>query len=207
MMEEIYLLILGIAFCLTTIAYLALSQKQRDILFRRLQIRGRRASCATTPPRSLSPEKRAPVAVPSPTEFIDSFPASRREALARVVESMPYASRGILVGLDTEKSMTSDMMMPYVANYLDVDGAKHTPTGFSVDEIKALGDFPDYAELAGVPLPEPYLNFDIDKALPRPYRPFRWVYHQTMCKLKGRDFSMQWLMYSSTPEARNGLVA
>jgi len=30
-------------------------------------------------------------------------------------------------------------------------------------------------------LPEPYGGFDPAKALPRPYRPFRWAYHQTMC--------------------------
>jgi hypothetical protein len=186
-MEELYMLILGMAFCLTTISYLALSQKQRDVLFRRLRLRGRRASSATTPPRSLSPDKKAPVAVPSPTEFIGSFPGSRREALARVMRMTPQSSSGNVVGLETERSMSSDMMMPYEANYMDVDGSKHTPTGFSVDEVKALGDFPDYAELSGVPLPEPYSDFDINKALPRPYRPFRWSYHQTMCKSEPRD--------------------
>jgi hypothetical protein len=190
-MDELYMLILGIAFCLTTISYLALSQKQRDVLFRRLRLRGRRASSATTPPRSLSPDKKAPIAVPSPTEFIGSFPGSRREALARVMETMtPQTSSSNIVGLETKRSMTSDMMMPYEASYMEVDGSKHTPTGFSVDEVKALGDFPDYAELSGVPLPEPCSDFDINKALPRPYRPFRWAYHQTMCRSKPWDHSL-----------------
>jgi hypothetical protein len=188
-MEEIYLLVLGIAFCLTTITYLALSQKQRDVLFRRLRLRGRRTSSATTPPRSLSPDKKAPISVPSPTEYIDIFPGSRREALAKVMEMTPQGSLGNPVGLETQKSMTADMMVPYEANYMEIDGSKHTPTGFSVDEIKALGDFPDYAELSGVPLPEPYHAFDIDKALPRPYRPFRWAYHQTMCMSYARCLS------------------
>ncbi|TKX27327.1 hypothetical protein C1H76_0164 [Elsinoe australis] len=49
-----------------------------------------------------------------------------------------------------------------------------------MSEIKALGDFPDYAKLSGVPLPTPYATFDIDTAKPRPYRPLRWAYHQTM---------------------------
>lgn len=49
------------------------------------------------------------------------------------------------------------------------------------DEIAAYGRFPDYAALSGVPLPTAYPKFDIIKALPRPYRPFRWAYHQTMC--------------------------
>jgi hypothetical protein len=185
-MEELYLLLLGIIICLTTIAYLALSQKQRDVLFRRLRLRDRRASSSRTPPRSLSPEKKAPLTVPSPTEYMESFPGSRREALAKVVKTMLQASKGDFVGLTCEKSMSPDMMMALEANYTDVDGSKHTPTGFSVDEIKALGDFPNYAELSGVPLPEAYSNFDIDKALPRPYRPFRWTYHQTMCMSRAR---------------------
>ncbi|KAF4550537.1 Hypothetical protein D9617_17g048060 [Elsinoe fawcettii] len=59
-----------------------------------------------------------------------------------------------------------------------------TPTGFSMTDIRALGDFPDYAKLSGVPLPIPYSTFNIDKALPRPYRPLRWPYHQTMSLTK-----------------------
>lgn len=198
-MEDIYLLILGITFCLTTITYLALSQKQRDVLFRRLRLRERRASSATTPPRSLSPDKKSAINIPSPTEYIESFPGSRREALARVLETMAQANKGNFVAPASEKSMTSRMMMPYEASYLEVDGSKHTPTGFSVDEIKALGDFPDYAELSGVPLPEPYHDFDVSKALPRPYRPFRWAYHQTMCMLVAVT-SFALLTPASTPQ-------
>lgn len=56
-----------------------------------------------------------------------------------------------------------------------------TPTAITIDEIDSLGRFPDYASLSGVPLPQPYPEFNIDTALPRPYRPFRWHYHQTMC--------------------------
>jgi len=136
----------------------------------------------------LSPEKKAPLTVPSPTEYMESFPGSRREPLAKVVEMMPPAGKGDFVDLTCEKSMSSDMMMALEANYMDVDGSKYTPTGFSVDEIKALGDFPDYAELSGVPLPEAYSNFDIDKAMPRPYRPFRWTYHQTMCMSRASGY-------------------
>jgi hypothetical protein len=67
-------------------------------------------------------------------------------------------------------------------SYLEAKTPMFTPCGFSTDDIKALGDFPDYATLSGVPLPRPYPEFDIKKAIPRPYRPFRWAYHQTMCK-------------------------
>jgi len=41
-------------------------------------------------------------------------------------------------------------------------------------------EFPDYSALSGVPLPGPLKDFDVDKAKPRPYRPFRWNYIQNM---------------------------
>jgi hypothetical protein len=72
-------------------------------------------------------------------------------------------------------------MLPMATSYHNAEGSMITPCGFSIDDIKALGDFTDYAKLSGVPLPEPYTTFEINKALPRPYRPFRWAYHQTMC--------------------------
>lgn len=59
--------------------------------------------------------------------------------------------------------------------------AQYNFSGFSVKDIRLLGRFPDYATLSGVPLPTALLDFDITKAKPRPYRPFRWPYHQTMC--------------------------
>lgn len=60
----------------------------------------------------------------------------------------------------------------------------YTPTGFSTQDIRALGRFPDYSVLTGVRYPKPYgSQFDINKAIFRPFRPFRWSYHQTMGKL------------------------
>ncbi|GLB35130.1 putative IMP dehydrogenase / GMP reductase domain containing protein [Lyophyllum shimeji] len=46
------------------------------------------------------------------------------------------------------------------------------------------GKPPDYSKLSGVPHPSPLRDFDIDKAKPRPYRPFRWEYHQHMALKK-----------------------
>ncbi|KAI6043061.1 hypothetical protein EDC04DRAFT_2866437 [Pisolithus marmoratus] len=49
--------------------------------------------------------------------------------------------------------------------------------------VLALGlakELPDYPKLTGVPAPKPLHDFDIDTARPRPYRPFRWEYHQNM---------------------------
>ncbi|KAF3091961.1 hypothetical protein TWF569_001747 [Orbilia oligospora] len=51
---------------------------------------------------------------------------------------------------------------------------------YTLAQITYMGPFPCYGTLTGVPLPEPYHAFDIKTAKPRPYRPFRWAYHQTM---------------------------
>lgn len=40
----------------------------------------------------------------------------------------------------------------------------------------------DYFILSGVPRPKPLPHFDTDQAIARPYRPFRWEYHQNMCQ-------------------------
>ncbi|QIX00641.1 hypothetical protein AMS68_006158 [Peltaster fructicola] len=75
-----------------------------------------------------------------------------------------------------------------------------TATGFTAEEVERLGDFPDYATLSGIPLPAPYREFDITKARPRPYRPLRWAYHQTMSLAKMEpDW---WLELESTYAAR-----
>lgn len=39
---------------------------------------------------------------------------------------------------------------------------------------------PDFAQLTGFPHPKPLHGFNIAYARPRPYRPFRWEYHQNM---------------------------
>lgn len=78
-------------------------------------------------------------------------------------------------------------LVPMTLPYTACQGNKYTPTGISVQEIRALKDFPDYTALCGLPLPQPYHGFNIDTALPRPYRPFRWPYHQTMCELSEKS--------------------
>lgn len=40
---------------------------------------------------------------------------------------------------------------------------------------------PDFSQLTGFPHPKPIHHFNIAHARPRPYRPFRWEYHQNMC--------------------------
>ncbi|KAG6827720.1 hypothetical protein H0H92_010657 [Tricholoma furcatifolium] len=58
------------------------------------------------------------------------------------------------------------------------------------------GALADYARLSGVRLPRPLLDFNIKLAKARPYRPFRWDYHQTMALKKFEpDF---WIELEST---------
>jgi hypothetical protein len=191
-MEETHLLLLGIAFCLTTITFLRLSQRQRDVLLSRFRLRGRRTSSAKTPPRSLSPEK-APVNVPALTtnEWLDTFAPTRRDALVEAAKSLPLEQRKKISSEEASQDVLKKSIMPFTTDYTKCDGSKYTATGISIDEIRALGDFPDYAELSGVPLPEAYTEFNIETAMPRPYRPFRWAYHQTMCKSQ-RPFANSW---------------
>jgi hypothetical protein len=140
----------------------------------------RRTSTSKTPPRSISPSsKQAAVSQkpPSaPANPVDVLPPQRRHVLATL-----GVSHKTEIGEDVRRKI-----LPMTVNYTTAcqsgdEEERYTPTGFSVADLKALGDFPDYAALSGVPLPAPYPGFDIDRALPRPYRPFRWTYHQTMC--------------------------
>lgn len=148
-----------------TLFYLLRARKTIDETVTSVQ---EKSPSATTPPRSLSPpnEKSSseapatstlPVTISNPSlrgGKLQIFPPSRRGSLA--------------FGLGTPT--TPD----------DVA----SPIGSTPEQIAALGDFPDYEKLSGVPLPQPYLNFDIKMARPRPYRPFRWNYYQTMCTFK-----------------------
>ncbi|KZM22277.1 oxidoreductase [Ascochyta rabiei] len=93
-----------------------------------------------------------------------------------------------------------ERILPLETSYHDATDDLRTPCGFSIADIKALGDFPDYAAFSGVPLPKPYHEFNIKKALPRPYRPFRWPYHQTMSLAKME--SDWWLELENTYEQR-----
>ena len=180
-MNATYIVTLGI-FSLATISYLACNKKQRQILVDRFRWRSRRSSSAATPPRSLSPEKKIPNNGPSPVDYAKVFPPSGRAALAQLAPTLPADRQHKLIGHEITPELFAESLLPLTANYKESDGNLYTSTGFSVDELKALGDFPDYATLSGVPLPSPYKEFNVETAMPRPYRPFRWAYHQTMCE-------------------------
>lgn len=100
--------------------------------------------------------------------------------------SFPPSRRHKLPGHTSELANLNVQHARVLPNKQPADPTTHqehfTATGITLAECQQLGDFPDYASLSGVPLPDAYLEFDIAKALARPYRPFRWTYHQTMCE-------------------------
>lgn len=157
----------------TAATCLAVNKSQRNALVKDVRLRGRKKSTAKTPPQSISPEKSA---TGSLSIFVDVLPPPRREALTKI-----EGKRSRTAAQEVNEKEIREHILPMTADYRTAEADRYTPTGFSVQEIKELGDFPDYATLSGVPLPNPYHEFDIDKARPRPYRPFRWAYHQTMC--------------------------
>ncbi|KAH8815240.1 hypothetical protein F5884DRAFT_817639 [Xylogone sp. PMI_703] len=187
--QEQWLLVLGSALLLVSIGAVAVTKSGRQTMLNNLHFRRRRTSGARTPPRSISPEKKekgpgngSPASNLQSPDFPNTLPPSRRAALADV-----RRVAGIALPVrpePTEEDILRDQI-PMTRSYeLENKTPKYTPTGFSTEEIKALGDFPPYDILSGVPLPQPYTEFDPAKALPRPYRPFRWQYHQTMSLTK-----------------------
>jgi hypothetical protein len=176
------LIVLWAIAALASVAYALSSRERRDMFLSRLRTSRRRDSDAKTPPRELTPprEKVDPFET---ADYRDTLPPSRRFALKDAAPELFANLEDI-----SDEQLESDektRAIPLEVHYNEADNKALSPTGISIEEIKKLGNFPDYATLSGVPLPEPYKEFDISKAIPRPYRPFRWSYHQTMCKLGG----------------------
>lgn len=111
------------------------------------------------------------------TDYSHVFPPSRRESLSQI-DGFP-ASLASARPRDVEFRSN---LVRLEEDYRLATPSKVLFTGFRVEDVLKLGRFPDYATLSGVPLPAPVGKFDINKAVARPYRPFRWAYHQTMCK-------------------------
>jgi hypothetical protein len=181
---------LGLAFLLTSITILILNKRQRETVFRRLHFRRRRTSEAKTPPRSFSLEnvphgnlvEKDSIFLSATPNYINTFPPSRRSVLRELPQHV-LLPQEVVGEQEPPIELLRDNSLPTTRSYsLESSSPKYTPTGFSTDEIRVLGDFPTYDILSGVPLPRAYKGFDASKALPRPYRPFRWTYHQTMCK-------------------------
>ena len=172
----------GITIAVGSLIYLVANRRQRDIVLKRLRLRTR-PSDVDTPPRSFSPEKKQSTpATDKPADYADIFPPNQRESFMRLVEKLPQQRREAFGNLIFDEVSRSQNQILFDQDYRDCDDTKYTAGGFSIREINALGPFPDYAELSDVPPPVPYTEFKVETALPRPYRPFRWAYHQTMCK-------------------------
>ena len=134
---------------------------------------------ATVPLDPLPPKKTASKSLK------DEFPPSIRDDLPKEAVSQTLPKQKSLNDIEVDDTCIKRDLIPFTADYRQHPKA-FTPTGAMVEEILALGDFPDYASLSGVPLPKKYEGFDITKAIARPYRPFRWAYHQTMCTLSSQ---------------------
>jgi hypothetical protein len=183
------LILLGALFVAAATVSLVLDGKQRKVVLERFHIRRRRATGSLTPPRSLSPEKHGLQSnkTSSTPDFSDAFPPSRRHALADLPSAAmqgPDESAEALARIVPDYELRAPSEETWDAD----ESPDHvTATGFSLREIKRLGDFPDYAALSGFPLPQKYEGFDIATAKARPYRPIRWAYHQTMCKMSRKS--------------------
>ncbi|KAJ5241285.1 uncharacterized protein N7469_002876 [Penicillium citrinum] len=183
----------GLVFLAATAVYFIINYSYKKAFLNRQSLRGRKDSTAKTPPRSISPDKKQANSTSSPQSYNHALPPSRREALLR-------QKRAVIRWKAVDESEMRQNILPMTKDYRTSPGHLYTPTGFSIDDVKALGDFPDYATLSGVPLPQPYPEHQLDKALPRPYRPFRWSYHQTMSLTKlETDW---WIELESTYKSR-----
>ncbi len=175
----------ALAVLFAVVTFLALNKAGKDVVLRRLRLRRglvRPGTPSIEKQASSSPSSTSKPLAASASGLASAFPPSQREQLRKLRAAMPPAQQQALGDLAFDQGDFERSLLRLDEDYRTADGSKYVYTGYSVREIRALGDFPDYAAISEVPLPRPYEGFDIDRALPRPYRPIRWVYHQTMCK-------------------------
>ncbi|MCJ1433527.1 hypothetical protein MMC27_002890 [Xylographa pallens] len=176
--------VVGIVLTAGFVLLLSRQQRERILSYAHPSSRGRRISTSKTPPRSVSPERKVPNDGPPPVDYKDIFPPSTRENLVKASELLLLSQRDKLDGGEIEGALFQKDVIPFTADFRECGPSTYTPTEVSIEEVRSLGDFPNYAELSGVPLPEAYKEFKIETAIARPYRPLRWTYHQTMSLTK-----------------------
>ncbi|KAI0601063.1 alpha-1,2-mannosyltransferase [Biscogniauxia sp. FL1348] len=187
----------AVALCLSLITFLSLSKAQKDVVFRRFGF-ARQPSRPSTP--SLEKQTFSKPLASSSSDLASTFPPTPRGQLEKMMPNMSAEQRKAMGNLAFDQATFERSVLKFDEDYRTADDSKYTFMGFSVKEVKALGDFPDYSTLSEVPMPQPYKEFDIEKAKPRPYRPFRWAYHQTMSLTKlETDW---WIELESTYRAR-----
>ncbi|KAF4998293.1 hypothetical protein FGRMN_3342 [Fusarium graminum] len=165
------------SFCITACACLGLLA--HNLVHKRKTL-SRYAYSSSPPPE--------PVKKTAAADYTKVYPPPLRHILSEI--SPDFKADNV------DLSLSSRSLLRLDEDYRHANPNSFNFTGFSVDEIRRLGDFPDYAKLSGVPLPAPLENFNVNTTLPRPYRPFRWAYHQTM-SLKKLDPDF-WLEIEST---------
>ena len=179
-MASVLLSSFGFVFTLLFLLHLSRGRQIRNAVLKQHRLPVKSTNGAATPPGStlLGKEKTSQPA------YHELFPPHRREALADLQSDALEGAGRSAMELSQLPPDHSKLVPDKACSNTD-DLLHHTTaTGFTVEEIRRLGDFPDYATLSGIPLPKAYHDFNIDTALSRPYRPFRWPYHQTMCKSK-----------------------
>ncbi|OHF01688.1 hypothetical protein CORC01_02879 [Colletotrichum orchidophilum] len=128
-------------------------------------------------PSFSQPAEKPSVTTAEKHSYVNAFPPSQRATIAELGPQFADVK-------EVDLAVTPKPLLRVDADYRSASPSLFNFSGFSIDDIRRLGDFPDYATISDVPLPSPLENFDIDKAVPRPYRPFRWAYHQTMSLTK-----------------------
>ncbi|KAI0483590.1 alpha-1,2-mannosyltransferase [Xylaria cf. heliscus] len=187
----------ALAFFLSIVTFLALRPSRDWVIFKKFRF-ARSSSRPTTPVLEKQPLSKPLSSYTS--DLATTFPPSLRDQLKELALALPSVQKKALGHLDFTQEVFERSLLRLDEDYRNADDLKYVYSGFSIREIKALGDFPDYSTLSGIPNPNPCPEFDIDKARPRPYRPFRWPYHQTMSLTKLEpDF---WIELESTYKER-----
>lgn len=131
-------------------------------------------------------------------QYTAVFPPSQRHTL---IKALPLAKSHA-----DNQSARAPTLLEIGSDYRFASASTRLYSGFTVGDIRTLGCFPDYAILSGVPAPQPLQNFTIGAAQARPYRPFRWPYHQTMCKSRNSsETKVMWLTTKLVPSALSKL--
>ncbi|RYO90349.1 hypothetical protein DL766_001188 [Monosporascus sp. MC13-8B] len=175
------LTLVALAVLFSVATFLALNKNGKDAGLRKLGLRHTPARPSTPP---IEKQETSKPLTSSASDLVSAFPPLQRDKLKTMKTSMPLSQQKALGELLFDQRKFECSLLGLEEDYRAAEDSKFSYSGFSVREIKALGDFPDYATLSEVPLPRPYKEFEIVKALPRPYRPLRWAYHQTMALTK-----------------------
>src|SRR5699024_6951777 len=127
--------LVGILLLAVTGLWFVLDRPAGKGFLHRLRSRSRRASTAGTPPPSISPRRKSTEGTPS-SNYVDVLPPLRREALTNLRDNRSTSDT-------VDEKEVKSRILPMAMDYRTCTDQKYTPTGFSVQDIKELGDFPN----------------------------------------------------------------